>query len=363
MAEETRAFFRVLIASPSDTGEERDIVERVIHDLNRQHGKEEGFLLEPVRWEEDSYSALGIDAQDVINRQLGDYSVFVGIMNTRFGSPTQRADSGTEEEFERALEKYWTRPDEIKILFYFRNSVVKFYDIDPDQALRVHDFRARMSKLGLIKDYSTPQEFERRIYQELLNNVRDLLLSAREKRPRILTPPVEASEKHNYGDWHATTRKTTPQWVNHKTILVDRFRRSAIRLEGIFQSRSPFFRFGFKLTGFRGRIFGDGNIQSNDNNILVHIGRDATSSKVFMTNYRNGVRLGLNESILDYQDCRELPIELAIDEYQNATLRVEGTQVYETYLDREIRSRLLLLAWGDEHEYEVDFRAITLYVG
>jgi len=99
MPQETRTFLRVLIASPSDTGEERDIGEEVIHDLNRLHGREEGFLLEAVRWEEDSYSALGVDAQDAINRQLGDYHVFIGIMNTRFGSPTQRADSGTEEDF------------------------------------------------------------------------------------------------------------------------------------------------------------------------------------------------------------------------------------------------------------------------
>jgi hypothetical protein len=362
--QETRTFLRILIASPSDTVEERDIVEEAIHDINRQHGREEGFLLEPVRWEEDSYSALGVDGQDVINRQLSDYQVFVGIMNTRFGSPTQRADSGTEEEFERALERYWTRPEDIKILFYFRNATVKFYDLDADQALRVHDFRARMWKLGLAKDYATTLEFQKRIRAELLSNVRDLV--RRPSRAGSTPPtPLDVKERLSYGDWHATTRKTTPQWTNHKTILLDRVRRCPLRLTGVFQSRSPYFRFGFKLTSIRGRIFGDGSIQSNDNNVLVHIGRNGRNvdSGVFVTSYRNGVRLDSSRPILDYDDCRPLHLELAIDADCNATLDVEGQQIYETYIDREIKSRLLLLAWGDGNEYDIMFREITLIVG
>jgi len=365
MAQETRTFLRVLIASPSDTAEERDIVEEAIHDINRQHGREEGFLLEPVRWEVDSYSAMGLDGQDVINRQLNDYQLFVGIMNTRFGSPTQRADSGTEEEFERALERYWTRLGEIKILFYFRNATVKFYDLDADQALRVHDFRARMWKLGLAKDYTTTLEFQKRIRHELLSNVRDLVRRPSNQGESAPRPPTDVKNRIRFGDWHATTRKTTPQWTNHKTILLDRFRRHPLRLSGTFQSSSPYFRFGFKLTSIRGRIFGDGNIQSNDNNVLVHIGRNGRNVDpgVFVTSYRNGVRLDSSRTILDYEDCRSLPIELAIDADCNVTLRVEGKEVYETYIDREIKSRCLLLTWGDGNEYDVTFREIELAVG
>jgi hypothetical protein len=131
----------------------------------------------------------------------------------------------------------------------------------------------------------------------------------------------------------------------------------------MFQSPSPYFRFGFKLTALRGRIFGDGNIQSNDNNILIHIGRSPTSSDVLLTCYRNGVRLGLNEAILDYKDCRELPIELAIDDQYRVSLTVENKLVYETFADREIKARVVLLAWGDDHEYEIDFKHITLQLG
>jgi Domain of unknown function (DUF4062) len=364
MPQETRAFLKVLIASPSDTSEERAIAVQVIHQLNNLHGSEEGFLLHPWLWEEDSYSALGIDAQDVINRQLGEYDIFLGIMNTRFGSPTHRADSGTEEEFDRALDKYWNRPDKVRILFYFRNSKVNFLDLDPVQALRVHEFRAAIRTQGLLaKDYISTEQFRGYVYKDLLQNVREL---ARPRQGQVPgpRPPSTPSLVRDQGDWHAVTKKTSPQWANHRVVLIDTFGSAApIRLTGMFQSASPFFRFGFKLTALRGRIFGDGTIQSNDNNILIHIGRNLTSSDVFLTRYRNGVRLGLNEAILDYQDCRELPVELAIDNQYSVSLTVENTRVYETFVDREIKARVVLLAWGDEHEYEIDFKHMTLLVG
>jgi hypothetical protein len=363
MPQETREVLKVLVASPSDTVEERGIVVQVIDQLNKLHGAEEGFLLQPLLWEEDSYSALGIDAQDVINRQLGDYDILVGIMNTRFGSPTHRADSGTEEEFDRALDKYWNRPDKIRILFYFRNSTVKFLELDPAQTLRVHEFRAGVRTQGLLaKDYSSSEQFRGQIHKDLLQNVREL------NRPKQTyvpgpRPPSTPNTQRDEGDWYAVTKKTSPQWASHRMILIDGLGQSPIRLTGIFQSNSLFFRFGFKFTALRGRIFGDGNIQSNDNNILVHIGRDLTSSQIFLTRYRNGVRLALNELILGYEDCRELPIELAIDSQYSVSLKIEDKLVYETFIDREIKAQLLLLAWGDEHDYEINFKHMKLHIG
>jgi len=106
MAQEIRRFLRVLVASPSDTIEERAVITKVIPELNKLHGAMEGFNLEGLLWETDSYPGLGVDAQDVLNRQLADYDIFVGIMNSRFGTPTRRGDSGTEEEFDRALDRY-----------------------------------------------------------------------------------------------------------------------------------------------------------------------------------------------------------------------------------------------------------------
>ena len=58
------------------------------------------FRIESKKWEKDVFPAFGEDSQDVINKQIGtDYNIFVGIMWKKFGTPTSRAESGTEEEF------------------------------------------------------------------------------------------------------------------------------------------------------------------------------------------------------------------------------------------------------------------------
>ena len=45
------------------------------------------------------------DPQDVVNRQIGEYDLFVGILWNRMGTPTAVATSGTEEEFQPRV---WT---------------------------------------------------------------------------------------------------------------------------------------------------------------------------------------------------------------------------------------------------------------
>jgi hypothetical protein len=104
-------------------------------------------------------------------------------------------------------------------------------------------------------------------------------------------------------------------------------------------------------------------VQTEDKNVLVHITKNLDSTGLFLTPYRNGLRTGPNTPLFDYRDCRPLPMELAIDLDYAVTLAVDGSTVYEGYIDAETKGRLLLLAWGDEHEYEVAFRQITLYGG
>ena len=94
----------VLVASPSDLEPERSRLEEVIREFNIVWSKNLCLRLELVKWETHGFPGIGEDAQDVLNRQLGDdYDVFLGMMWTKFGTPTGRAGSGTEEEFNRAL--------------------------------------------------------------------------------------------------------------------------------------------------------------------------------------------------------------------------------------------------------------------
>lgn len=170
---------KIFIASPSDVAEERDIVSHiVIPELRRIFGDEQIFGkkknidIEAIRWETHTWPDIGEDVQDVVNKQIGDFDILVGIMWKRFGTPTNRAKSGTGEEFERAYQynKVFNRP---KIMFYFRTA--KFYTTDKDewdQFRKVLSFREKLVDLGvLFNEYESPIEFERNVREHLIRQI------------------------------------------------------------------------------------------------------------------------------------------------------------------------------------------------
>lgn len=353
---------RVFVASPADTAEERRIISEVITDINRLHGRPEHFRLDLLVWEEDSYPDVGADAQDVINRQIGDYDIFLGLLSTKLGSPTSRANSGTEEEFGRAFEKHLENPASVKILFYFRNPTVKLLDLDLYQALQVQRFRDRISKLGVrYSVYDGVEDFRRRVTGDLLRHTRDVIRQESGSSPLDSVPDApDEILTVSLDDWNATTMKTSPQWANYREIPLEKYSYSSFSIKGRFQSNSPYFRFGFKLLTVRGRLFGDGSIQSQDNNLVVHIGKNKGKNQLFVATYYNGLGQVPDREILDYSDSRQIPVEISVGRDSMFRLIVDDREVYQTYISPAIKERLVIIAWGDRDEYEVHFREISL---
>lgn len=166
---------RVFIASPGDVAEERDICSHVVAELNRVFSGELDVSLEAVRWETHAWPDVGVDGQDVINRQISEYDVLVGILWRRFGTPTKRSTSGTGEEFQRAYElfKAHGRP---KIMFYFRST--PFYSTSLNELRpfnKVIRFQKQLEGLGVFYwTYDAPLSFERHVREHLTRQLLDL---------------------------------------------------------------------------------------------------------------------------------------------------------------------------------------------
>jgi hypothetical protein len=153
----------VFLASPGDVAEERDIVEEVVQEFNITWGRKLGVLLELIRWESWSFAHAGIDAQAVINEELPqDYDIFIGILWTRFGTPTGRAGSGTEEEFDAAFARYKQSPESVRIMFYFsQEKELPKSEGDLQQLASVLKFKAKLGEQGVLyADYPNASEFE-----------------------------------------------------------------------------------------------------------------------------------------------------------------------------------------------------------
>ena len=146
-------------------------MERVVSSLNRTIGDSESVLIDLIRWETHAWPGFGSDAQDVINREIEPGDVFVGVLWRRIGSPTQRAISGTVEEFERAHE-LWLRTGRPTMMLYF--STTPFYPSHEDltQFRSVLDFKDRLREKGaLYWEYDGADEFEEEVRTHLYKEV------------------------------------------------------------------------------------------------------------------------------------------------------------------------------------------------
>jgi len=151
--------FRVFVASPGDLKPEREALETAIDELNQTTGITLGIRLDLIRWETFAHPAMGADPQTVINEQVGDnFDIFIGMLWCRLGQPTPRGESGTVEEFERALARRAADPSSVELLIYFKDAPISPSRIDAAQLQKVQTFRERIEKDGLVATFSSTDE-------------------------------------------------------------------------------------------------------------------------------------------------------------------------------------------------------------
>jgi hypothetical protein len=139
----------VLLSSPGNLPEERELVKQVIENINLDSGRREGFVAELVRWETHTRPSVGEYSQAVINEQFpDDIDVFVGMLGAYFGTPTPHWGSGTEEEFRIAFESFQSGgcPE---IMFYFHDAASRLSSLNLTEVARVQAFRDMIGQEGV----------------------------------------------------------------------------------------------------------------------------------------------------------------------------------------------------------------------
>ncbi|HEV7671312.1 MAG TPA: DUF4062 domain-containing protein [Thermoanaerobaculia bacterium] len=156
----TLRVFRVFVASPNDLQPEREALESAIAELNQTTGSTLGLRLDLIRWETSTHPAMGEDPQSIINAQIDDnFDIFIGMLWCRLGQPTPRAESGTIEEFERALARWRANSSAVEVMIYFKDAPIHPSKIDPAQLQGVHTFKERIRQEGLTSEFSSTDAF------------------------------------------------------------------------------------------------------------------------------------------------------------------------------------------------------------
>ncbi|MFC2067305.1 DUF4062 domain-containing protein [Chloroflexota bacterium] len=161
--------YRILIASPSDTEEERKAIPEVIRNWNIANSLYRGIYLEPVLFETHSSPQMGDRPQAILNRQLvKDCDILIGIFWTRLGTPTGEAESGTIEEIEefRKVNK--------PVLLYFSSVPVEPDGIIIGQFNRLLKFKERCEKEGLVSTYESISDFREKLQKHITLTINTL---------------------------------------------------------------------------------------------------------------------------------------------------------------------------------------------
>jgi ubiquinone/menaquinone biosynthesis C-methylase UbiE len=178
---------RIFVSSPNDAKAEREALDEIVETINRTNGEQQSFVLQLFKWEKDVIPQIDQTPQEVIDQQTPDCDIYLGILRTRFGTPTGTYGSGTEQEFRAALAQFSTsgRP---WVSFYFYSGPVQLRRAEErDQYDKVCDFREELERKGIVGRYGKVRGKRDSFGQQ----VRDHLITLADK---LIRHPGKAEE-------------------------------------------------------------------------------------------------------------------------------------------------------------------------
>jgi hypothetical protein len=253
----------------------------------------------------------------------------------------------------------------IQVLLFFSNLAVPLGTLDPFQLMLVRNFKEKATRLGVLSHtYNTLDEFRRR-FRLSLNTAYEKAVAIKDSKfqPKKRTPISQrgAKERIVIGDFKFM-KTMAPQWADYRSIPLVEYRGASIVLRGSLQTLSPYFRFGFKYCDIREPPVSSGSIQTQGQNILVHVGKNLDKENWFLTAYRAGYRLGKNETLNNLDLNHPVRFSIEIASAGMVALTLNDVKVYETFFQVDGLCNLILLAWGDEHEYECTVTDLELEI-
>ena len=172
--------YRVLIASPSDLIEERQVATEAVNEWNAQHAAAEDVVLLPVKWETHATPRSDVRPQAAINQQLVDAcDMLIGMFWTRIGTSTGVAQSGTVEEIDQFVAA--GKP----ALLYFSGRAIDPNRIDVAQHRKLRNFKESTYRTALTGIFGALDELRHLLVRDLLRQVREM---------RASRPPTRGSK-------------------------------------------------------------------------------------------------------------------------------------------------------------------------
>lgn len=202
MPRETNVY-DLLISCPGDISTELDLITKVVDEFNRYHGSSNNTFIQTRHWSKDSYPQSGGKAQELLNYQFIDScDAAIALFWTRFGRPTDKYLSGTEEEIDRMVKSGK------QVFLYFCDKPISISTVDFKQYNKVTDFKQKYKNEGMYYIYKSDEEFEKFLSNHLYlyfiksKSRNTNLISANSRFSNIIKNKITFDILEDYTEYH-----------------------------------------------------------------------------------------------------------------------------------------------------------------
>lgn len=154
--------YNLLISCPGDVKTEVALIESAVEEFNELYAEPLGITIKTRHWSKSSYAQSGGKPQALLNAQfVNKCDAAVAILWTKFGSPTEEYDSGTEEEVEIMLQSGK------QVFMYFSDKPIPPSQVNSDSYKKIQAFREKYKDRGVYFTYSSDEEFKKLFFAHL----------------------------------------------------------------------------------------------------------------------------------------------------------------------------------------------------
>jgi len=160
----------IFLSGTSETDADRTALKGILQNLSQLTEITHKITIRVVKWPDDFNPGVHEDPQKEIQKQSkGKHDIYLGLLGSRFGNPTARAESGTEEEFYDAITQFHKDTTSLRVLFYFKKSVENALSLDVGQLQKVQEFKENLPGLGVLyKEINDTNELLEIVPKDLL---------------------------------------------------------------------------------------------------------------------------------------------------------------------------------------------------
>lgn len=175
--------YDLLISCPGDVLKFVDVVKDCIDTFNHTIGRVNNAAIMAKHWSTDSYPQAGDSPQELLNKQfVRDCDAAIVIFWTKFGSPTDKYGSGTEEEIEEMLSS------DKQVFLYFVEASIDPSKLDMQQYQKVIDFKEKYKDRGLYSIVKDENDLRKEITNHLTMHFLPLLTGENKPVEKKATP-------------------------------------------------------------------------------------------------------------------------------------------------------------------------------